>query len=218
MLEQIKTQFDGVFSEITIDSESRVLHNVALVGMVSRNNRRYTREALQTGATKYEGVRVYIDHPHKEDERRGWRSVRDLAGKIENVRFDGQKLRGDISLLNNDGGKLTFEIANGMPEIAGMSHNAFGKFHRENGQEVIETIDRVVSVDVVTEPATNNGFFESILKKGSDNMEAEKIAESLKRSTFDGTIFEIEDQCIDTNTGRKAVKEDAEQIVNLLKG
>lgn len=196
-MENIKSEFAGCFAEVSIDSASMVLRNVALVGQISKNGRRYTREALQGGAELYNNVRVYLDHPHREDEQRGWRSVRDLAGKIENAHFNGTKVRGDIVLLGNEGGKLTFELANSMPDIAGMSHNAYGKYHRENGEEIVESIERVVSVDVVTEPATNNGFFESILNRGDNGMDIKQIAEELKQGdNFSGqNVLEIEAFC-----------------------
>lgn len=153
--------FDGAFSEISIDTEKKIIKNVALVGQISRNGRRYRLEALQGGVGKYEGAKIYIDHASENDEKQGWRSARDLAGKVLNPRFEGNKIRGDVHALNTDGGSLLFELATNAPEIAGMSHNAFGKYHKEDGVEVVESIDKVVSVDVVTEPATNNGFFES---------------------------------------------------------
>lgn len=159
--EQISSTIEGCFSEISIDLAGKRIKNVALVGTISKNNRRYLPGALMAGVSKYEGAKVFIDHPSPADERRGFRSARDLAGKIENARFDGGKIRGDIKLLNNEGGRLAFEIAANMPGIAGMSHNAYGKFRRENGMEIVESIERVVSVDVVTEPATNDGFFEA---------------------------------------------------------
>jgi len=178
-LREIKNQFDGAFLEISVDTEKRIIKNAALVGQISRNGRRYTGEALKGGVDKYEGAKVYIDHPNESDEKRGWRSTRDLAGKIENARFDGGKIRGDIRLLNTEGGKLAYEIASNVPDIAGMSHNAFGKFHRENGVEVVESIEKVVSVDVVTEPATNNGFYENKLNdskgKGVPEMDYSEV-------------------------------------------
>jgi len=218
-MEQIRTEFNGCFKEITVDNATKTIRNVALVGQVSRNHRRYSRECLQTGASKYEDVRVYLDHPTKEAERQGWRSVRDLAGKIENARFDGQKIRGDIVLLDNEGGKLTYQLANRMPDIAGMSHNAFGEYHKENGEEIVESIERVVSVDVVTEPATNDGFFESVLNKEGDSMEAEKIAEALKQpeNYDDRVVFNIESECMGDNTKRENQTAEAEGITNLLK-
>jgi len=176
-LKEIKNQFDGAFAEVSVDTEQRIIRNAALVGQVSKNGRRYTAEALKNGVDKYEGAKVYLDHPSEADEKRGWRRIRDLAGKIENARFDGQKIRGDIRLINTDGGKLAFEIATSLPDIAGMSHNAFGKYRRENGVEVVESIDKVVSVDVVTEPATNNGFYESDLNsnKGVQEMDYTQV-------------------------------------------
>lgn len=177
MSKKLNNIFEGVFTEISVDSESRTIRNAALVGQVSRNGRRYLPEALKAGAAKYEGTKVYVDHPDKNDENRGWRSVKDLAGKIENVRFDGQKIRGDIKLLSNAGGTLAFDIATSMPDVAGMSHNAFGKTRTENGVEIIESIERVISVDLVTEPATNNGFFEANLndKTGDKKMDYSQV-------------------------------------------
>jgi len=215
MLENIKTEFDGCFREITVDDTGKIIRNAALAGLVSRNHRRYTKEALSGGASRYNGVRVYIDHPSKEDERQGWRSVRDLAGQIENARFDGSKVRGDIKLLNNDGGKLTYEIATNMPNIAGMSHNAFGKYHRENGEEVIESIERVVSVDVVIEPATNDGFFEAYQKQ--TDMNPKQIAEALKWPALSNEGVIIENECINTEAEDIIENKDAEDIARGLK-
>lgn len=160
-LREIKNLFDGAFAEISIDVEKRIIKNVALVGQISQNGRRYTVEALQGGTGKYEGVKVYIDHPTDQEDKRGWRSTKDLAGRVENARWDGQKIRGDLNLLGTSGGNLIFEIATKMPEIAGMSHNAFGIYHKEDGVEIVETIDKVVSVDLVGEPATNVNMFEN---------------------------------------------------------
>jgi len=209
-LKEIKNQFDGAFSEITIDSEKMIIRNAALVGQVSRNGRRYTVEALKGGVSKYEGSKVYIDHPDDRDEKRGWRSTRDIAGKIENVRFDGQKIRGDLNLLSTDGGKLTYEIATKMPEIAGMSHNAFGRFHKENNEEVVESIDKVVSVDVVTEPATNNGFYENELEddKGDNQMNYQEV-------TMVG-LKEARKDLIDTliNEGKESRDDEFQKVID----
>ncbi len=179
MFDKFETQFNGVFSEITVDQVGKRIKNVALVGMISRNKRRYLPEALKAGVSKYEGAKVYIDHPGAKDTQNGFRSMRDLAGRVENARFDGNKIRGDIKLLDNEGGRLAHQIATEMPDIAGMSHNAYGKYKRENGTEVVESIEKVVSVDVVTEPATNNGFYEGAGNPSYDELFIEKkIAES----------------------------------------
>jgi len=223
MLENIRTEFEGCFSEISIDNAGDFIRNVALVGQISKNGRTYTREALSTAAGLYNNVRVYIDHPDRDSERRGWRSVRDLAGKISNARFDGSKIRGDIELLGGDGGKLISQIASSMPEIAGMSHNVYGKYHREDGVEVVESIDKVVSIDVVTEPATNAGFFESILQKGEE-MSLKEIAKELKTSgdfITSENVIEIEPECTNPeseNSSKSASMAEAEQIARMLKG
>lgn len=171
-LKRLKNLFEGAFNEISIDAEKRLVKNVALVGQTSKNGRRYTVEALKGGTTHYEGAKVFVDHPSKADEERGYRSTRDLAGKVENARFDGQKIRGDIRAINTDGGLLLFEIATNMPEVAGMSHNASGKFHKESGGvEVVDSIEKVFSVDLVSNPATNDGMFESELNDDTGEIE-----------------------------------------------
>jgi hypothetical protein len=53
------------------------------------------------------------------------------------------------------------ERADRFPEKIGLSHNADGKANRKGGRLIVESISRVNSVDVVRNPATNKGLFES---------------------------------------------------------
>lgn len=49
----------------------------------------YTKEALQSATTIFEGKKVYIDHPSaEEDIIRPERTIRDIAGHFENVRVE----------------------------------------------------------------------------------------------------------------------------------
>jgi len=205
-IQELKSQFDGAFSEISVDAEKRIIKNVALVGQISKNGRRYTIEALKGGISKYEGVKIFTDHPNEAEEKQGWRSTKDIAGRVENVRFDGSKVRGDLNLLDTEGGRLTYEIATKMPDIAGMSHNAFGKYHREDGVDVVESIDRVVSVDIVTEPATNNGMFEN-LDKGVSQMDYSQV-------TMVG-LKEARKDLVDTlmNEGKELRNDEVQEII-----
>src|SRR5206468_1573433 len=47
------------------------------------------------------------------------------------------------------------------PHVAGFSHHVDAAFSKQNGETIIESIKRVVSVDLVTDPATTTGLYES---------------------------------------------------------
>ena len=170
------------FTESTFDREANTISNVVLLGPVSKNNRRYTESAMRNALPMFEGVKAYLDHPTKEDERNGRRSIKDLAGRFTGPRFEDGKVRATFEGLPNANGKLYMGIAEKMPDIAGNSHNAFGKFRRENGGTiVVEELTKVVSVDLVTEPATTNGLFENKNVNKEPEMEwSDIVLEDLK--------------------------------------
>lgn len=65
----------------------------------------YTREALESGITAFEGKKCFADHPSRSEESdRPERSVRDIIGHFENVRLEeredgGSMLCADLVLL-----------------------------------------------------------------------------------------------------------------------
>lgn len=173
------------FTEGVFDRARNVIRNVVLLGPRSRNNRRYTESAMRNAVRLFSGVKAYLDHPSKEDDRNGRRSIRDLAGRFVNPRFEGGKVRADFEGLPNENGKLYMDIAERMPEIAGNSHNAFGKWRREGGTVVVEELTKVVSVDLVTEPATTNGLFESKEKSEQRRFDFHKNIDDKASADFD---------------------------------
>jgi len=152
-------------SEFIRDSEKKTyrINNVALVGEKSKNGYRYLRSALRKAAPMFEDVKVFVNHPNSEEQKTGNRDVRNLAGKFTAARFDEQtaKIKADFIGLPNNNGKLFVDIAEQMPNVAGMSQSALGKFSKRNGEKVVEEITRIFSVDLVASPATNAGMFES---------------------------------------------------------
>lgn len=69
----------------------------------------YTKEALESGVTLFEGKKLFADHPSKiEDASRPERSVRDIIGHYENLRVvedkaDGRnRLVADLMMLPDD--------------------------------------------------------------------------------------------------------------------
>lgn len=153
-------------SEATVDAEARTIRNVKLItaGM-SLNRRMYSEKVLSSAAPIFEGLKAYADHPAP---KASGRSIRDLTGWYENVKFDGKRLVGDRHFLDNAAGNDVFAVARAIvekkapPTLAGLSINAVGtgrsaKDDRGDYLEV-ETITSAVSVDDVDTPAAGGGY------------------------------------------------------------
>lgn len=153
------------FSERTmtrgeVDRAAGVIRGVKLLGQKSRNKRRYTADAMAEATAKYEGVKVYMGHPEPGSigEERQWR---DWAGVVENARFERGAIFGDIRLRKKSPHyEEILEAAEEFGRQFGMSHVADGKVTNYHGEEVIESISEVFSVDLVLDPATTAGLFE----------------------------------------------------------
>lgn len=156
---ELRESFYG--STAKIDREAGLIRDVKFLGLASPSkNRVYTDDAIAKALPLYEGKPVNLDHV--TDAKHG-RSVRDRIGIIVNCRHrpgDG----GYADLKINPKHPLAESIlwfAENSPSAIGMSHIGFGKGRVEKGRQIIESIERVQSVDIVGDPATTNGLFES---------------------------------------------------------
>lgn len=163
--DKLTYEMDFTEAEFERDAAKGVFNvkNVSLLGEVSKNGYSYAVSAMRAAIGLYEGVQAFINHPNAEEIKLGRRDVRNLAGKFEKVRFEEgtNKIKGDFVGLPNENGKLFVDIAENMPKIAGTSQNAAGRFARTAGKKIVESITKVFSVDLVANPATNNGIFEN---------------------------------------------------------
>lgn len=151
---------DNRGSTLRVDREAGVIRDVKIVGFTSVNGRRYTREALAAALPLYEGIKVNVNHPEPHQASRP-RSYQDRIGKLQNVRLAEDGLRGDLQY--NPKHPLAEQLAwdaEHSPESVGLSHNVLGVTKRREGQEFVEAIRRVNSVDLVADPATTKGLFE----------------------------------------------------------
>lgn len=143
----------------SIDREAGVIRGVKIIGHESRNRRNYDDRALSEAIPLYENAKVYIDHPGKGA---GDRSMKDRWGVLKNVRKESSGLYGDLHYLKSH--KLTeqiLEAAERFPDTFGLSHNASGEERKIGGRNTVVAIESVYSVDLVGDPATNKGLFES---------------------------------------------------------
>lgn len=162
MTEQLRESLGDFLAEATFDREAAVVRNVALLGPESRNGYRYTLEAMQDAVPLYEGRPVFIDHPEGAtpgpDAPRSLvrRKLRDYAGKVAHPRLENQRIRADLHLLGPNAGWL-MSLIESAPADIGMSHVVLA---RRGANDLVQHIERVVSVDIVAFPATTRSFTE----------------------------------------------------------
>ncbi|ANS03316.1 hypothetical protein [uncultured Mediterranean phage uvDeep-CGR2-KM19-C37] len=147
--------------DLRVDPEAGIIHGVKILGSTSLNGRIYSRRAMHEAASMYEDIDVNIDHPIRTDPD-AERCLIDGFGCLKgiNVREDG--VYGDLHFLkSHEHADVILERAKRMPQRFGLSHNADGHTARRGGTEVVESIERVRSVDLVRNPATVSTLYES---------------------------------------------------------
>jgi hypothetical protein len=161
MNETLQEFFDSRGATVRVDRESGVIRGVKILGLESRNHRSYLPEALSRAVPLYEGVKVNVNHP--KGSPTGPRDYQDRLGTIRNVEVRAEEgLFGDLHF--NPRHSLAEQLiwdAEHAPENVGFSHNVEAQTARRGDRVVVESITRVQSVDLVADPATTRGLFES---------------------------------------------------------
>ena len=143
---------------LRVDRENGIIQGVKLLGTVSKKGREYPRAVMAKALSLYEGQRVNIDHVEPGQRR----SLRDRIGLVKNVTLKEDGLYGDFHF--NPKHALAEQIAwdaENAPQNLGFSHDTRGFSRSTGGKMVVESIDKVLSVDLVANPATTTGLFES---------------------------------------------------------
>ncbi len=143
------------------DRQAGVIRGVKVLGLELRNGRTYLPEALAQAAPLYEDAKVNVNHP--KGSPTGPRDYQDRIGTIRHVSVQaGEGLFGDFYF--NPKHALAEQLmwdAEHAPENVGFSHNVEARVGRRGDRVVVEAITRVQSVDLVADPATTRGLFES---------------------------------------------------------
>lgn len=144
--------------QLQVEEGSRLVKNIALTGLASRNGYEYTSEALSAAVPLYNGKPVFLDHA-QAGQRPMSRSTRDLVGSIINPRFENGRLRGDIRVVDTSSGRTFLALVEAETPGVGMSHVVLAE--RSTDGRKVHRIEEVISVDVVVNPATTSTFQES---------------------------------------------------------
>ncbi len=149
--------------QLRVDRERGIIPGVKLLGAVSRKGRQYPKEVMARALPLYEGMRVNIDHVDPGQRR----SLRDRIGLVKNVTLKEDGLYGDFHF--NPKHALAEQVAwdaENAPQNLGFSHDTRGASRNQGGRMVVESIDQVLSVDLVANPATTTGLFEDDAESG----------------------------------------------------
>jgi hypothetical protein len=155
---------------LKIDRANGIIYGVKVLGRTSPNTygqpgvslTEYSTMAMEGAAHLYEGIKVFEDHPDRR-QLDTERKVAEALGVLRNVRVEADGLRADLHLVRSDdvAESVMNDVERGLG-VYGLSHNAVaGKTSIRAGRYVIETIEHVRSVDLVTRPATNRNLWES---------------------------------------------------------
>jgi len=153
----------GMINENSIiDKATGLISGVCIMHPESRNNRIYTKKAMNSVRQLAEGCKSFIDHGSIFADS----SVKDMFGVFESPRRHGEAIYGNLNLLKTSEMYEKFlEIAERFPHTIGFSISARGKFAEKpdaEGREVVEDVTALRSIDLVGNPATTNGIFEDI--------------------------------------------------------
>lgn len=192
----------------SLDKENGVIRDVVILTgeKVSRNKTFYTKKALEEAVKRYEGAKMFLDHPRSDEG--AVRSVRDLGGTYRNVRItEGRFLRGDLHLLPNPEIRdIVIPIAESKPTGVGLSIRDRGKGRDKDGVFLVEGFAPTgpYSIDLVTEASVNENLFESIEEDTDMKIEDIKLddlqegnpalVEAIRKEARDAVMKELEEK------------------------
>jgi hypothetical protein len=218
--EQVKTHIEteDAFESVTADDNGGIIRGVKLLGIRSKNRRNYdTPGVRKTGVSMLEGVQGYIDHLATAQTPR---SYRDKIGVVENVKYrSGEGHFGDIRYnpKHPSADQFLWDVKNA-PKSLGMSINAKYKPGKtdNDGNPVVESLELVRSVDIVTKPATADGIFEHEVPDEDEEMTLDiKTLKEKHGDLVEQLLAEhakTVDESSEIETLRKQAKEALEQL------
>jgi hypothetical protein len=183
--------------KVEVTDRTITLRGVKLLGLESKNGRRYSATAAKAAIPLYEGAKINADHPDKPRDRR---SAHDRLGKAVNVKQgrDGG-LYGDAILLRSHPLATTVAeaVQEGMEDAFAFSHNADGEARTgRDGFLEVEEITAVRSVDLVADGATNHSLFEgreAMAKKKPQTTTLRALIEAMDEGTIRTALLEMGD-------------------------
>lgn len=171
-----------------VDRAKNRIHGMLLCGLESLNRRSY-----QQALSRPEAPTLYDGRPANSNHVEDGESVKweDRLGSWDSPRFvEGAGMFGDLAYNpKHPSAEALLWFAEHGPSMVGNSHrvNAIGRRDKGSGHFNVEQIERVLSVDVVADPATTKGFFESACD-ASRSMTTEDFLATVRAGTKLGAL------------------------------
>lgn len=136
--------------------ENNVFVNVKILGQQSSNGYSYDLKAMEKAVPLYENAPVYLDHGKKNEAR----PYSCRVGYIKNARLVENDVRANFVMNphHERSQSILWDAKNGTPQF-GFSHSISGNLNSKT--KIVESIDKVFSVDLVNTPATTKTIFEN---------------------------------------------------------
>jgi len=209
----------GMFAEyfapstrkLVVDRQASTVSGVKLMGTESRNRRRFTQEAMRHVYELSDGARINVNH-HSKDLGAP-REYADRFGSVVSRTLESSGIFGTV-LINakHPLAEQFFWDAENAPHHCGFSPvYAPGKTSKAgDGFLLVESITRVSSIDLVSDPATTRGLAECLaegLAGGEREHDHRTFAEAVRGAPL-RLLTEDEQRIVAARvTGRKYVSE-----------
>lgn len=149
-----------------VDRDKAIIHDVLILGPQSRNGNEYLQPARQAAVKLFEGARVNLSHQKQLNPVTGkYEAITAVDyprrfGKVFGVRDTDSGTRGNLKCLKSHPFTETLmEAAEEMPEAFSLSP-VFDVIGADDNPRKIVAIEKVWSVDVVTDGGTTRTLFE----------------------------------------------------------
>lgn len=178
-----------------IDETAGIVRGVVILtgNKKSRNKTLYTDPALAEAVTRYEGAKMFLDHPKQGENNR---SIRDLGGHYENVRRDGNFVRGDLHVLESFK-SVIMPIAKSRMKGVGLSIKDKGHGTEKDGIFLVEGFQtgNDYSIDFVSEISVNNDLFEGHNnQEGGEDMNFKELSLDVLRKERPDLIESVQQE------------------------
>ena len=153
-------EYVSVGGGVRVDRANGVIRNCRIIGRESKNGRSYPAETLKRAIGLYENASVNVNHPKGNPG-----ASRDYQDRIGRIAASRPMTAGCGDFQFNPKHALAEQLiwdAEHAPENVGFSHNVEAKLGHKGGRVIVEEITRVQSVDLVADPASSRGLFESL--------------------------------------------------------